>query len=151
MGFEFKGKGKAILTDALFTAGLMVVLILIKLVLVFTGTMETEKPFFDFSVYLLRENMYYPVTVFFQETLSRGFLHNTINGVFVGKHKNFVAILVSSALFSAVHIHKGLAFMIAAALLLSIFGVIYNKQKSIWGLCIPHYFLSMTCTVLGLF
>ena len=38
----------------------------------------------------------------------------------------------------------GLGFMIGSFLLLSVFGVIYERQKTIWGLCIPHYFLGLS-------
>ena len=59
-----------------------------------------------------------------------------------------VAIIISSLYFGALHLHKGLAFMIGATLLLSVFGFIYSRQGTIWGLCIPHYFLGLSLTVI---
>ena len=46
--------------------------------------------------------------------------------------------------FSALHIHLGLGFMAGSFLLLSVFGILYERQKTIWGLCIPHFLLGLS-------
>ena len=59
-----------------------------------------------------------------------------------------VANIIASLVFGAVHIHKGIVYMVGAALLLSFFGILYSKQKTIWGLCIPHLVLSWSLRIL---
>ena len=56
---------------------------------------------------------------------------------------------MSSLLFGALHIHRGFIYMLAATVLLGIFGVLYRKQNSIWGLCIPHFVLGEIIWFLG--
>ena len=40
-------------------------------------------------------------------------------------------------------------YMIAATALLSLFGILYRRQNSIWGLCIPHFVLGEIVWFLG--
>ena len=84
-----------------------------------------------------------------QEFLSRGVIHENLRRIFVGKYSEAAAIVVSSLLFGALHIHRGFMYMLAATALLSIFGILYRKQNSIWGLCIPHFVLGEVVWYLG--
>ena len=59
-----------------------------------------------------------------------------------------LTVIIASLVFGAVHIHKGIVYMVGAALLLSFFGILYSKQKTIWGLCIPHLVLSWSLRIL---
>ena len=43
----------------------------------------------------------------------------------------------------ALNMHDNVSFI-----LLSVFGLIYRKQKTIWGLCIPHFVLGTAIVVL---
>ena len=81
--------------------------------------------------------------------LYRGVIHENLRRIFVGKHSEAMAIVVSSLIFGALHIHRGFIYMIAATALLSIFGVLYRRQNSIWGLCIPHFVLGEIIWFLG--
>ena len=94
-------------------------------------------------------DLVYPLTVILQEFLSRGVIHENLRRIFVGKHSEAAAIIVSSLLFGALHIHRGFMYMLAATVLLAIFGVLYRKQNSIWGLCIPHFVLGEVVWYLG--
>ena len=91
---------------------------------------------------------FYPFTVFAQELMTRGAAQGCLKMVLPEKTPDWVPIVVSSLFFGALHIHKDLVFMIGAMILLSIFGFIYNKQKTIWGLCIPHYILGLSIAIL---
>ena len=53
-----------------------------------------------------------------------------------------------ASFFGAMHIHKGLFYMLGAVALLSVFGIIYRKQKTIWGLCVPHFVLGIAVGIL---
>ena len=76
-----------------------------------------------------------------QEFLPRGIIHENLRRIFIGKNKEVVAIIISSLMFGTLHIHRGFIYMIAATALLSIFGILYRIQNSIWGLCILHFIL----------
>lgn len=150
MGLKIKGISRAVKVDCLLTAGAAALLFGIKLVMlrVSPGFFAEGAPFWDWS----RANwsdFTYPLTTVLQEFLSRGVIHENLRRIFVGKHSEAAAIIVSSLLFGALHIHRGFVYMIAATALLALFGVLYRRQNSIWGLCIPHFVLGEIIWFLG--
>lgn len=142
MGLRIKGAGKYIRTDFLITVVIMAVIIGGKFLCrrFLPEFFPPEAPFFYWYTAEIYDYIY-PVTVIAQEFLTRGLMHESIARIIPGEHAELVAIVVSSLFFSAVHIHMGLAYMIGSFLLLSLFGLIYRRQRTIWGLCIPHFFL----------
>ncbi|MBQ3276586.1 MAG: CPBP family intramembrane metalloprotease [Oscillospiraceae bacterium] len=150
MGLKIKGISGAVKADCLLTAVFAAVLFGLKLVLlrVSPGFFDEGAPFWDWSR-LNWSDILYPLTVVLQEFLSRGVIHENLRRIFVGKHSEAMAIVVSSLIFGALHIHRGFIYMIAATALLSIFGVLYRRQNSIWGLCIPHFVLGEIIWFLG--
>ncbi len=150
MGLKIKGIGRAIRTDCLLTAVFAAVLFGTKLLImrVSPGFFEKGAPFWDWSR-LNWSDLIYPLTVLLQEFLSRGVIHENLRRIFVGKHSETAAIIVSSLLFGALHIHRGFIYMLAATALLAVFGILYRRQNSIWGLCIPHFVLGEIIWFLG--
>ena len=53
-------------------------------------------------------------------------------------------------MFAALHLHYSPFFMIGAAVLLGVFGVVYRRQRSIWGLVLVHFTFGMSAAMLGL-
>jgi PAS domain S-box-containing protein len=150
MGLKIKGIDKAIKVDCLLTAVFTAMLFGIKLILlrVSPGFFPAGAPFWDWSR-MNWSDFTYPLTAVLQEFLSRGVIHENLRRIFVGKYSEAAAIIVSSLLFGALHIHRGFMYMLAATALLSIFGILYRKQNSIWGLCIPHFVLGEVVWYLG--
>lgn len=150
MGLKIKGIGKAIKADCILTAVFTALLFGIKLILlrVSPGFFPAGAPFWDWSK-LGWSDFAYPLTAILQEFLSRGVIHENLRRIFVGKYSEAAAIIVSSLLFGALHIHRGFMYMLAATALLSIFGMLYRRQNSIWGLCIPHFVLGEVIWYLG--
>ena len=150
MGLKYKGIAKAVKTDCLLTAAFAAILFGAKLILlrVSPGFFPAGAPFWDWSR-LNWSDFTYPLTAVLQEFLSRGVIHENLRRIFVGKYSEAAAIIVSSLIFGALHIHRGFMYMIAATALLSIFGILYRRQNSIWGLCIPHFVLGEIVWFLG--
>ena len=150
MGLKIKGIGKAVKTDCLLTVCFAAVLFGAKLIIlrVSPGFFPAGAPFWDWSL-MNWSDIAYPLTVVLQEFLSRGVIHENLRRIFVGKHSETAAIIVSSLIFGALHIHRGFMYMVAATALLSIFGILYRRQNSIWGLCIPHFVLGEIVWYLG--
>ena len=150
MGLKTKGIGRAVRTDCLLTAVFTAMLFGVKLLMlrVSPGFFAEGAPFWDWG----RANwsdFAYPLTVVLQEFLSRGVIHENLRRIFVGRYSEAAAIIVSSLLFGALHIHRGFFYMLAATALLSVFGILYRRQNSIWGLCIPHFVLGEVVWFLG--
>ncbi len=50
-----------------------------------------------------------------------------------------MAILLSSVIFAALHIHLGFLFMVGATILAGLEGILYEKQQNIFGVWIVHW------------
>lgn len=157
LGLRVKGIKENVITDTILTIIAVVIMCLIKLLILkfvpsFTFYTKNNQ-FFDFSKYTIFGRLEYGVCVISQEYLSRGLVYECIRRIVsTDKNKKYVdaiAIIVSSLYFAALHIYLGVTYMIGAFILLSLFGIIYKKQRSIWGLCIPHFILGMMIEILG--
>lgn len=151
LGISFRGITPAIVTDSVITVGLLLFLIVLKLVLlkIDPSFFPENVPFFHFGKYPAWEYVTYAVSVIAQEFLSRGVLHGMIRRSLCGRHAAAEAILFSSLMFSALHIQVGFVYMLGATVLLGLLGIVYDRQKTIWGLCIPHYILGWAIGLLG--
>lgn len=157
LGLKTKNIKKYVIIDILltvFSVGLMclIKLLIIKLFPSFSFYTK-DNQFFDFSKYTILARLEYGVCVIAQEYLSRGLVYECVRRIIATeenkKYVDTIAIIISSLYFAALHIYLGVIYMIGAFILLSIFGFIYKKQRSIWGLCIPHFILGMALEILG--
>ena len=128
--------------DIAITLAACAVLIGGKVVLLRTvpGFFPEGAPFWDWSVATFAD-VIYPLTVILQEFLARGVMQENLRRIFTGKHAGALSIIVSALVFGVLHIAYGLPYMLGAALLLGVLGILYHKQGNIWGLCIIHYVL----------
>lgn len=143
MGLGLKNTKRYILIDAVVTLLCLALLCAVKLLIMrlWPEYFDSSLPFIRWDKYPPSEYLAYAISVFLQEILSRGIVHELLRRMMPGRNVAVSSILVSSALFGALHIHVGLVYMCSAALLLGALGVVYNRQKSVWGLCIVHYCL----------
>ncbi len=151
LGLGFKNVMPAVITDSIIAAVGVVLLIGVKFLMVrfVPDFFPPGTPFFNFD--FTWSEWIYPVVVVMQEFLTRSVMHENLRRIIVGKHSEWMAIIVSSILFGVLHIYMGIFFMFGAVILLGALGMLYRKQGTIWGLCIPHYILGTTLTILGLF
>lgn len=145
-GLSVKNLGKN-LAEGIFLAFVCLAVMagLKAVVMTVSPNMLRDRPFFDFSV-LTAWDAFYAVSVVWQEFIARCVLYEGLSRV-TGK-KRLLPLAISSLFFGAVHVHLGLVYMSGAVLLLSFFGLIYIKQRSIWGVCVPHYILGLALIVL---
>ncbi len=150
LGLSTKNLRKALITDSLVAAAGLALMIGLKLALlhVAPGFFEAGTPFWNWRALRL-SGIFYPVTVFLQELISRGLLHESMRRIITGKYRETVAIVVTSLVFGAPHLFLGFIYMLGAAILLGGLGMLYRRQNTIWGLCIPHYVLGMALVFLG--
>ena len=135
--------------DLILTAAILVLMIGAKLVILkfFPDVCGSDTRLFYWDKWS-RSMTFYPLTVLIQEFLTRGATQGSLEKVLPENYPPWVAVIISSVFFGALHVHRGLAYMIGATVLLSFFGFVYNKQRTIWGLCIPHYFLGISLTLI---
>lgn len=143
MGLSIKNIRKPLIFNICISVSVCLIMIVLKAILVKSGSdfFPKGQPFWDFGFTLGMK--LYPISVVLQEFLSQGIIHECLMRILKGKHSGALAILLSSVLFAALHIHRGFSFMIGSLLLVSIIGILYRKQRTIWGLCITHYTITM--------
>ena len=105
-------------------------------------------PFFDLSRFGRRE-VFYIFTAGIQEFLARSIMQGNLRRILVGKHRGAMAIVISSLIFAGLHIHLGFVFMIGAAVLAGLEGILYEKQQNIFGVWILHWCFGVSATLLG--
>lgn len=149
IGLRVENPKKTFLPSILIAVGGTVLLVGAKLVIlqVAPSFFPADAPFWDWSVGNLSD-VFYPLTVLLQEFLDRGAMQANLKRIFVGRYASALSIVVSSLIFGVLHISYGLPFMLGAALLLGVLGVLYEKQGNLWGLAIVHYVLGEVVTFL---
>jgi PAS domain-containing protein len=103
----------------------------------------------DGTRYVLRFLSYIP-TALIQEFLTRGIMQESLCHVFMSKYRESMAIIISTLMFATLHLSYTPFYMLAAGLLLLVFGIIYKRQRSIWGLALIHFTFGMTAAMLGI-
>lgn len=143
IGLSFRNVRRPVMVNVAFSLIACVVMIAAKAILVLSGSsfFPEGQPFFDFSFTLGMK--LYPLSVLLQEILSQSIIHECLMRILKGKNSHIHAILLSSILFTVLHIHRGFGFMIGSLLLGCCIGILYRKQRTVWGLCITHYSVSM--------
>ena len=110
---------------------------------------EPDAPFLDPGRFGLRQILYI-FTAGIQEFLARSVMQGNLKRITVGKHTAALAIFLSSLIFAALHIHFGFLFMIGAAILAGLEGILYEKQQNIFGVWIVHWVFGISGTLLCL-
>ena len=143
IGLSFRNIRKPMLSNIAISLSACLIMIAAKAVFIICGStfFPDDQPFFDFNFTLGMK--LYPLSVLLQEFLSQSVIHECLMRILKGKYSRIHAIALSSMLFTALHIHRGFGFMIGSLLLGCIIGTMYRKQRTIWGLCITHYTVSM--------
>ena len=113
------------------------------------NSFEPQAPFLDLSRFGIRQIIYI-ATAGVQEFLARSVIQGNLRRIMVGRHVGAAAIVISSLSFATLHIHLGLMFMLGAALLAGLEGILYEKQQSIYGVWIVHWVFGVSGTLLCL-
>ena len=128
------------------------VLIFFKVVL-----LKVNPAFFPANVSFIDFNQidftdaFYPITCLIQEILIRNFFQSNVKKMFKShKHCALISIVITSLFFGLCHFAYGIRYMIAATLYIFIFGFLYEKQNTIWGVTFSHFFLGELGTLFRL-
>lgn len=113
------------------------------------GCFEPDAPFLDLGRFGPRQLLYI-FTAGIQEFLARSVMQGNLKRITAGKRTSLLAILLSSLIFAALHIHFGFLFMVGAAILAGLEGILYEKQQNIFGVWIVHWVFGVSGTLLCL-
>lgn len=132
---NWKKFGQNIISSTLLAVILCGVLVLGKVVLQLLG-IEIKKYFIGGSV---GGALYYIVTALIQEFLARGVMQTCVKSLMHVKYQRQFGIVLTSLLFSLMHLPFGFLFMMGAFLLSLILGSIYENQGDFWGCVLLHW------------
>ena len=151
LGITTDEPGKTVRTALIVAACAFAFLCGLKAVarLVDPDCFEPQAPFLDLSRFGIRQ-IIYVFTAGIQEFLARSVIQGNLRRMIAGKHNALLAILLSSLIFAALHIHFGFLFMMGAAILAGLEGVLYEKQQTIFGVWIVHWVFGVSGTLLCL-
>lgn len=108
-----------------------------------------DLPFLDLRLFGLRQILYV-FTAGIQEFLARSVMQGNLKRIMVSRHNGAMSILLSSLVFAALHIHLGFLFMMGAAVLAGLEGILYEKHKTIYGVWVVHWVFGVAGTLLSL-
>lgn len=140
MGIGFESIKNVMKRSGLISLCIISIMIVAKVILlrISPGMFPPGAPFFDLRKVGF-QFVFYIYTAVIQEFISRGLIQESLNHVFEGKFRDALSIGITALLFAALHIHKGLIMCIGAAVLSVILGLLYKKDRCIWGLALMHY------------
>lgn len=81
----------------------------------------------------------YIFTAFLQEFLARGVIQTSVKHLMHVKYQKQFGILLTSLLFSLMHLPFGFIFMLGAFALSIALGILFEQQRSIWGCAFLHW------------
>jgi membrane protease YdiL (CAAX protease family) len=137
-------------TDALWVSVLFIaVLALIKYIVVQRSPgMFREKQIFDFGYFGITYITYLLVAPL-QEFIGRGVVQGTLINILDIRHKGLIAILVTTFLFSALHMTHSLNLSIASFITGLILGWMYNRHKTLAGVSLAHFLIGNASGLMG--
>ena len=149
LGIKTERPWRTVRTGLIVAVCAVAVMVLAKAVIrVFSpNAFGPEYPFFDIRAFGLRQIIYI-LTAGVQEFLARSVIQGNLRRIMVGRHVGAAAIVISSLSFATLHIHLGVFFMLGAAVLAGLEGILYEKQQSIYGVWIVHWVFGVAGTLL---
>lgn len=82
----------------------------------------------------------YAFTALLQEFLARGVIQTSVKSLMRIKYQKALGIILTSLLFSLMHIPFGFLFMMGALILSLALGTLFERQGDIWGCVLLHWF-----------
>lgn len=112
-----------------------VALVFIKVILTLAGV-QIKSRFIGGS---LHGAYTYLFTAFIQEFLARGVIQTSVKSLMQVKYQKIFGILLTSLLFSLMHLPFGFIFMMGAFLLSLILGYLFERHGNLWGCALLHW------------
>lgn len=81
----------------------------------------------------------YLLTAFIQEFLARGVIQTSVKSLMQVKYQKAFGVLLTSLLFSLMHLPFGFIFMLGAFALSLVLGYLYERHGNLWGCAILHW------------
>ena len=152
LGLSTENLAHNLKVDGLACLGIIAFFMLVKLIVMNVAPQVIVHPeaFYDPSWVTPGRFVLYIFTALIQEFLTRGVMQESLMRVIPGPHGTRTALIMSTIMFASLHLAYSPFYMLGAAAMLGVFGIIYLRQRSIWGLALIHFTFGMSAAMLGL-
>ena len=152
LGLSTRNLSRNLKVDAIACLGVLAFFALAKVFFMHVAPQVIVHPevFYDPSWLAPGRALAYVFTALIQEFLTRGIMQESLMRIIVGPRSNQIALVMSTLMFASLHLMYSPIFMLFAAGMLGVFGIIYLRQRSIWGLALIHFAFGMSGVVFGL-
>lgn len=96
----------------------------------------------------LRGAYIYLFTAFIQEFLARGCIQTSVKYLLRIKYQKQFSVILTSLLFSLMHLPFGFTFMVSAFFLSLVLGYLFERQENLWGTAFLHWICGYTAMCL---
>jgi len=148
-GVTFSGWRRSVPESIAVSAIVIGVLIFVKyLANQYSPGIFRESKIFDLNYFSL-SYVTYIIVAPLQEFIARGTAQSTLERLFVGRNRGFLAIVVTSFLFGSLHVYSSFHLAVAAVLTGWLWGWMYNRQKSLVGVSLSHFLIGNAAGLMG--
>ena len=153
LGLGFANIGRILVVDGLASVGAIGMIALVKLAMMrlAPGLLVHPEALCSLGWVSLQTAALYVYTAIIQEFLARGIMQQTLLAIIRSRHSHTLAAVLSGIMIASLHVAHGPIYMLGAAVLLSLLGVVYDRQKSIWGVALIHCALALGVILFGFF
>lgn len=143
-GLTFLGWRKAVREGLLLTLPVLATIVGLKLLLL-PLSKAAEKTLFDLGAgFGLSPSAFWAVAIVYslfvpvQEMVARCGVQVPFEMFLEGPRKHWTAILLSSLIFSATHLHQGVAFALSVLPMGVFWGWMFRRHENLFGVCLSH-------------
>jgi CRP-like cAMP-binding protein/membrane protease YdiL (CAAX protease family) len=143
-GLTFVGWRRAVGDGLLLTLPVLATIVGMKLLLLRFST-APEKSLFDLGAgFGLSRSEFWTVAIVYslfapvQELVARCGVQVPFEMFLEGPRKHWTAILLSSMIFSATHLHEGVAFALSVFPMGVFWGWMFRRHQNLFGVCLSH-------------
>lgn len=148
-GVTTRGLGKALKESLIISAGVVALLAFVKFWTnrhhpgLFRESQIIDLSYFQFSY------IAYLVVAPVQEFLTRGGVQGTLEKLLDSRYNRFLAILVTTFLFGALHMMISLNLAIVSFATSLLWGWMYQRHGNIWGTSLSHFLIGDISGLMG--
>ena len=106
-----------------------------------------EYPFFDFRAFGVWQIVFI-LTAGIHQLLARSVIQSNLQRIMVGRHTADAAIVITAMAFATMFAHMGFVFVLFAALLALLEGILYEKQRTIYSVWVVHWIVGVAAVLL---